>query len=173
MPKVKDVMTTKIVKVDYKASVKDAADIMNKEKTTGVVVMQNGKPIGMLTERSLLRKFVPLNRKPDAVSAGEMMGPLLKISADAETKEAAEKLVKNQLTRLGVFKNDKMVGWLTLTGLSRESTKKHLLDILHHRLEPEPIEILCPACRMGVLQKVMRGDGTVARWECNKCGHIE
>ena len=173
MAKVSGVMTKEVVQIESSATVFDAAKMMNEKGTTGVVVLQNGKPVGMLTERSLLKRFVTMNKRPQDVRVREIMGPLLKTNADEDTRIAAKKLLQNRLTRLGVFRDDKMVGWVTITDLSQESTKKHLLDILLHHHEPEPDEILCPNCRRGVLKKIANAEGQVLRWECSRCGHIE
>ncbi len=166
-------MTTVIVNVDHSSSVLEAARIMREKDITGVVVVQKGKPVGMMTERSLLRRFVLLNGRPGDVKVGEIMGPLLKVDADDSTTDAAKKLLQNRITRLGVFDNDKMVGWVTLADLSGEATKKHLLDFLRRHHELEPVELLCPVCRMGVLNKTVDKEGNVLRWECSKCGHVE
>lgn len=173
MAKVRDVMTTNVVKIDYSATVLEAASRMNKAGFTGVVVMQGGSPVGIATERSLLKRFVLRDRRPSEVRVGEIAGPLMKIDADASTREAAIKLVENRLTRLGVFERNKLVGWVTLTDLARESTKKNLFDALLRHAEPEPEEYVCPKCRKGILVRVTGTAGKTLRWECDQCLHTE
>jgi CBS domain-containing protein len=81
---------------------------MNQKKASGIVVFQEGKPVGMLTERSLLRRFVKLDKRPDEVKVKDVMTPLMKISADASVKDAATPILENGLTRLGVFDGQKL-----------------------------------------------------------------
>ena len=64
MAKVRDVMTSKVPQVDCADTVLEACRVMNSEKSSGVVVSQGGKVRGMLTDRALLRNFVPLNKNP-------------------------------------------------------------------------------------------------------------
>ena len=65
MVKVRDVMSTGVPQVDYSASVFEACKIMNDEKFSGAIVLHSGKAVGMLTDRSLLRRFISLNKRPD------------------------------------------------------------------------------------------------------------
>ena len=173
MAKVSEIMTKDLVQVDSSKTVYEAVALMNKNNVTGVIVSQKGKPVGMFTERSLLKRFVPLNRFPKDVKVGDLARPIFKIDADASTKEAAKKILQTHSSRLGVFKKDKLVGWVTLTDLSRESSKNNLLDVILRHNEPEPDEFLCPECKSGTLQKVTGKNKDILRWECTSCGHLE
>ncbi|MCP8318929.1 MAG: CBS domain-containing protein [Candidatus Methylarchaceae archaeon HK01B] len=173
MAKVRDVMTTIMVNVDSSMTVLGAVKKMQERGVTGVAVIQNGKPVGMVTDRSLFRWFIPMNKKPEDVHISEILMPILKIDADAQAKDAARKLIQNRFTRLGVFEKDKMIGWVALSDLGRETSKNSLIDHLHRRHEPEPDEILCPVCRSESLEKIEDRDGNIQRWECSKCGHVE
>jgi CBS domain-containing protein len=77
--------------------------------------------VGLLTERALLWKFVPLNRRPDEVTVGDMLVPFFRIGPNESTKNAAKIMVENRITRLGVFEGEKFLGWVTLTDLARSS----------------------------------------------------
>jgi predicted transcriptional regulator len=164
-------MSTKIPQVDSSATVLEACTVMNREKFSGVVVFQEDKAIGILTDRGLLRDFVPLNKRPDEVKVSEVMGPLLKIDAKVSTKEAAKRIVEHAFTRLGVFDGNKFLGWVTLTDLARETSKKNLLDALLRHNEPELV-VVCPNCRKGVLRKIMNKEGQILRWECSQCDFV-
>jgi len=145
---------------------------MNREKVSGVVVFQEDKAIGMLTDRGLLRDFAPLNKRPDEVKVSEVLTPLLKIDAGASTKEAAKTIVGNAFTRIGVFDGDEFLGWVTITDLAREASKKNLLDALLRHNEPEVEDIVCPHCRKAVLTKIMNKEGQISRFECPKCKFV-
>jgi predicted transcriptional regulator len=165
-------MSTKIPQVKSSATVLEACTIMNREKVSGVVVFQEDKAIGMLTDRGLLRDFAPLNKRPDEVKVSEVVAPLLKIDAKVSTKEAAKTIVRTAFTRLGVFDGDKLMGWVTITDLARETSKKNLLDALLGHDEPEVWDVLCPNCRKAVLTKIMNKEGQILRWECSKCNFV-
>ena len=162
-------MSTNVVKVEVSATILDACKIMNSKGVSGVAVFQGDKPIGMLTDRTLLRRFIPLNKRPDEVKVGEVAFPLLRIDANASTKVAAKKIVENRFTRLGVFDNEKFLGWITLTDLAKEASKRNLKDALLSHDEPERRDVLCPNCKKAFLEKIVNVDGEVERWQCPNC----
>ena len=169
MVKVRDVMSTGVPQVDYSATVSEACKIMNEEKFSGAIVLHNDKAVGMLTDRALLRRFVALNKKPDEVKVGDVMAPLLKVDAKASTKEAAKRIVENNITRLGVFEGDKFLGWVTLTDLTREFGKTNLIEMLRSHDQPQKPEFLCPNCRKAFMEKVVGDEGDILRWRCPNC----
>jgi len=169
LAKVRDVMSTDVVKVSVSDTVLDACNIMNSKGVSGVAVFQGDKPIGMFTDRGLLRRFVPLNKRPDEVKLGEVAFPLLRIDANASTKVTAKRIVENGFTRLGVFDGEKFVGWITLTDLAKEASKRNLKDALLSHDEPERRDVLCPNCKKAFLQKIMNVNGEVERWQCPNC----
>ncbi|MDA4137367.1 MAG: CBS domain-containing protein [Thaumarchaeota archaeon] len=170
----REIMTKGVPQVDAAASVQDAAKIMNQKRASGVVVFQDGKAVGMLTERSILRRFVKLDKRPDEVKVREVMTPLMKISADASAKDAANKILDNGLTRLGVFDGDNLVGWVTLTDIARDSSKKGIVDSLTRQNQAEyEDEMICPACRSGIMRKTKGTEGRPVVWACPKCLHEE
>jgi signal-transduction protein with cAMP-binding, CBS, and nucleotidyltransferase domain len=144
---------------------------MNSKDVSAVAVFQGDKPIGMLTDRGLLRRFVQLNKRPDEVKVGEIALPILRIDANASTKVAAKKIVKSHFSRLGVFDNEKFLGWITLTDLTREATKSRLMDALLGHNKLERIDVLCPSCQKAFLRKIVNANGEVERWQCPKCNY--
>jgi CBS domain-containing protein len=170
MARVKDIMTTDVPRVKGSATVLEAADAINRANSTGVAVV-NGEDrvVGLITALRLLREFFALNRKPDEVKASQVMGPFYRISPNASTKEAARKILANNITRLGVFEEDEFLGWVSLTDLTREFSRKRLIGALRSRGAPEDTELLCPNCRDAFLVKVANEDGEIQRWVCPNC----
>jgi predicted transcriptional regulator len=162
-------MSTDVARVSVSATVLDACKIMNSKGVSGVAVFQGDKLVGMLTDRTLLRSFVPLNKRPDDVKVGEVAFPLLRVDANDSTKSAAKKIVENGFTRLGVFDGEKFLGWITLTDLAKEVSKRNLKDALLSHNEPERRDVLCPNCKKAFLQKTMNVNGEVEKWECPNC----
>lgn len=169
MAKIRKVMSTNVPRVKSSDTILEAATVMNREKTSGAAVVEGEKVVGLITERALLWKFVPLNKRPDEVSAGEMLVPFFRIGPDESTKIAAKMLVENRITRLGVFEDEKLLGWVTLTDVAREVSKPHLLKALMAHDEPEDKQVLCPNCRKALLEKITNRQGVLLRWECPNC----
>ncbi len=163
-------METNVQRVDASATVYEACKVMNYAGSSGVVVFNGEKAVGMLTDRRILRRFVPLNRRPDEVTVSEVMSPFFKIEASASTKEAKKRLLEAAVTRLGVFEGDKFLGWITLAGLDNKSRRAPLLGALLRDDKAEPVEVLCPSCRSGFMEKV-ETKGEVLRYQCLNCGY--
>ena len=125
MAKIRKVMSTNVPRVKSSDTILEAATVMNREKTSGAAVVEGEKVVGLITERALLWKFVPLNKRPDEVTVGEMLVPFFRIGLDESTKSAAKTMVENRITRLGIFEDEKFLGWVTLTDLARESSPNH------------------------------------------------
>src|SRR5437588_8648122 len=68
LAKVRKVMSTNVPRLKSSDTILDAATVMNREKTSGAAVVEGEKVVGLITERALLWKFLPLNKRPDKVS---------------------------------------------------------------------------------------------------------
>lgn len=169
LAKVRKVMSTNVPRVKSSNTILEAATVINREKTSGAAVVEGEKVVGLITERALLWKFVPLNKRPDEVTVGDMLVPFFRIGPDESTKKAAKIMVENRITRLGVFEGEKLLGWVTLTDLAREFSKPHLLKALMARDEPEDKQVLCPNCRKAFLGKITNTENVILRWECPNC----
>ena len=169
LAKVRKVMSTNVPRLKSSDTILDAATVMNREKTSGAAVVEGEKVVGLITERALLWKFLPLNKRPDEVTVGEMLVPFFRIGPDESTKAAAKIVVDNRITRLGVFEGEFFLGWVTLTDLAREFSKPHLLKALTARDEPEDKQVLCPNCRKAFLEKITNSEAVILRWECPNC----
>ena len=171
MARVKDVMTTGVPGVSSQTTVLEAARIMNKNKSSGVVVFDGEKVVGLVTDRRLLTDFLPLNKRPEEVRVGEIASPFYRIGPDEDTKKAAKEIVDRGISRLGVFEGERFLGWVTAIDLSRHFSRKNLVDRLRSHDETEPFECLCPHCRSAFMEKITDPEGQVLRWQCPKCAY--
>lgn len=111
---VKDVMTRNIISISPKASIVEAARLMSENDIGGVLVMDEHRPVGMLTERDIVRRIVAQGLNPLSVKVEEAMStPLFFIDANAELSEAARLMATENIRRLPVMDKGKLVGILT------------------------------------------------------------
>jgi signal-transduction protein with cAMP-binding, CBS, and nucleotidyltransferase domain len=165
-------MTTnaKIPKVTTETTVSEATNLMNEKGTSAAAVVDgDNKVVGFFGERTLLTEFVKLNKKPEEVKVGKIMHMLFRIGPDATTKEAAKELADNAAPRLGVYEDDRFLGWVTLTDLSRDFSKESLLDRLRSHNVPELSEVRCPNCNKAFMEKITNHEGLIVRWQCPNC----
>jgi CBS domain-containing protein len=127
---VKDVMSSPVVTIDENASVNRVAELMDKDDLGCIVVTdKEGKPLGILTERDLVVRVLAKNVRADSIKAKEVMtSPLITIEPDATINDAARRMSRLNIRRLGVVYKMNLVGLLSA---------KDILGVV-----PELIEII-------------------------------
>ena len=109
---VKDVMSSPAVTVEENASANKVAELMVKHEYGCIIVTtKQAKPMGIITERDLVVRVLAKNAKPDTVRAkGVMTSPLMTIEPDATISEAAKRMSKLNIRRLGVMYKGQLEG---------------------------------------------------------------
>lgn len=118
---VKDVMTKDIVSVEKTELVLKAVERMVKKEIGSVVVTDKGKPVGILTERDILKRVCQQAQTLcTKITAGEIMSqPLITIDSNARLGEAALLMVQKGVRRLLVVEKGKTVGIITQKDVMR------------------------------------------------------
>jgi len=119
---IRDVMTPNPRTVAPDDSIESAARIMRDEDTGAVPVVQNGRPIGMVTDRDIVIRAVAdggANRTVRDVVTER----LVSVSPETSTREAAELMSEHQIRRLPVVENDRLVGIVSLGDLAVKEAK--------------------------------------------------
>jgi CBS domain-containing protein len=128
MTTVKDFMTKNVITIDAGKTVIEAADLMSQNNVGDLVVMDKDTPVGIVTERDLVRRVLA-ERKSLNIKVSEVMTtPLRVIDPEAPLKEAARRMVNKGIRRLPVIKDNKLVGIITATDFARHLSKKTLTD---------------------------------------------
>jgi len=133
---VKDIMTSPVITIDEDASVNKAALLMDKNDVGCIVVTgKKGKPLGIITERDLVTRVLAKNARPSKLVVKEVMtSPLITVDPDETLSEAARRMSRLKIRRLGVIYKGNLVGLI--------SSK----DIL--AITPELIEIIQEKARI-------------------------
>ena len=114
---VKDVMISDLTTLDASTSIKDAAKLMDKNNIGCIIVTKNQLPIGILTERDFVKR-IAAKEKPSTTSLEEVMSsPLIKVKPDETVWEAAQIMKTNNIHKLPVKKDNKIIGIVTATDL--------------------------------------------------------
>lgn len=127
---IRDVMTPNPRCVGPQESIQQAARIMRDEDTGVVPVVENGRPVGLVTDRDIVVR---------AVAEGELNRPVREIVTghvvvarpDMSTQEAAELMGTHQIRRLPVVENDRLVGIVSIGDLAvKEGKDRRVGDAL-------------------------------------------
>lgn len=133
---VRDVMTKDVRVVRPDTSVKEVVAVMNKFDIGSVVVVQGERPVGIITERDVLKRIVEPCLAPETLTARQVMtSPVVTIDENASVNEAARLMVKKRVKRLLVTRNnDQLVGIITFTDIVAKVPE--MLSILEELVRP-------------------------------------
>ena len=109
---VRDVMSSPVVTMNENESSNKVAVAMDRGDLGAIIVTNEaGKSIGIITERDLVIRVISKNLKPDIVKAKEIMTtPLVTIEPEATITEAARRMNRLDIRRLGVIYKGNLVG---------------------------------------------------------------
>lgn len=116
--KVKDLMYEgHRVKPDMPVS--ELANYMATHMISSVLVEENGKIIGIITERDLIKKVIVEGLNPPDVVAKDVMSTnLITIDGNDVVDNASKIMERNHIRRIVVVQNDKIIGMITQRGIS-------------------------------------------------------
>jgi CBS domain-containing protein len=135
---VRDIMSKEVKVVRPDTSVKEVVATMNKFNIGSIIVVQGDRPVGIITERDILRRLVEPCLAPETLTARQIMtSPVLTISETADIEETANLMARKRVKRLPVIDNGKLVGMITYTDIvAKVPTLLSILEELvrpHHR----------------------------------------
>ena len=111
---VSDIMVKEVLTVEKSETIEEAITRMNMKKVGAIVVTDGGKPVGMFTERDILRNVVlqSLQVKHDKV-VSVFTPRLVSIDSGATVLEAARAMISGGFRHTPVSKDGKMVGMVS------------------------------------------------------------
>lgn len=122
-------MTREPISIPSSSTVKDAAKLMKKEKVGSLMVTQNKRYVGIVTDTDIVRKGVTGNVPLAKRKVSSVMSPnLISIAPDEDIFEAIRMMRDYDIKHLAVEANSEFVGLVTMK------------DVL--KIEPDLFEIL-------------------------------
>ena len=122
--KIEDVMNEEVILAEENEQVSHARNLMLKHGYSRILVVdQEGKPVGILTEKDLTRKMRSngpkwKRRTIDKISIRRVMTPNpVTITPFREIREAVELMIKNDISSIPVADGDEVVGIITKSEL--------------------------------------------------------
>jgi len=129
---VREVMKEKsavIYSIDHEKSVADAMEQMVEHEIGALIVTKDGGPVGVLTERDVLKCWVSMGygsvvekdkRLFKSIKAREVMSSnLIIVETKDEVNYVINIMVKNRIRHLPVVENHRLVGVLSMRDLAK------------------------------------------------------
>jgi CBS domain-containing protein len=125
---VSEVMTRNPETVEVSEPIVEAARRMRDADTGDVIVLDNGRVIGIVTDRDITVRVVAENRDPSTpISEACSTTDLQTVGPDTSLDQAVQLMRSNAVRRLPVVENDRAVGIISLGDLAIEQDEDSAL----------------------------------------------
>lgn len=126
---VRDIMNKHVITISKEKSCLEAATMLKEKDISFLVVMEGQNPIGIITEADFVRKLVATNKIASDLKVADIMSPKFRwVEPTTTIEDAVQKMLNNNIRRLIVLENQKLVGVITQTDLAAYLRSKLLID---------------------------------------------
>ena len=121
---VRNFVKTDPLMVDANESVLKAAQMMREKKAGNIIVLINGQPKGILTERDILNRIAADDLLSSKVLVRKIMSsPMISVEADDPLPEAVKLMAKHGIRTLFVTDKGKPLGLLNMRSIVGDQFK--------------------------------------------------
>jgi CBS domain-containing protein len=138
-------MVKDVVTIQSDQTILNAANIMNENKIGCLVVLENGRAVGIVTERDLLERVIAVSVDPVKTTVRQVMSkPLVTVEPETMLEEAVEIMFQHRIKKLPVMErgdtDSRLVGLVTLTDIARihPALMKTMRKLFEESSEPPP-----------------------------------
>jgi len=129
MGQVRDIMQKNVIAIQEDKSALDAAKLISEKDISFLVIVKDGKPIGVITERDFVRKIAAQDKQASRIPLSEIMSYKFRwVKPSTEIEDAVQKMLNNNIRRLIVLEDEKLVGVITQTDLTDFLRSKLLIE---------------------------------------------
>ena len=139
---VKDIMHTDVEKMHPSTKIMEAVKKMIEKKIGCLLVVEDSKLVGILTEDDIIRKVVAEGRHPQDITIGEIMvKEVVHIAPGKSLEEAAELMTEKKIKKLPVVEGNRLYGIITATDMVAAEPKmiEHLGELILFAKKPQRI----------------------------------
>jgi CBS domain-containing protein len=122
-----EIMTTTVIMIGPPATVRTASKLMREKGVGSLIVTEDNKAVGIITERDILTRVTSKKIRPSSINVGKVMSsPLICISPETDILDAAKLMIEKNIRRLPISdKSGSCIGIVT-----ERDIMKGLLKIL-------------------------------------------
>ena len=129
MGQVRDIMEKNVITIDINETANNAANQMKENDISFLVIMKNGKPAGVVSERDFVQKLCINNQNSSDVKISDIMSYKFRwVNPTTKIEDAIQKMLNNNIRRLLVLDDEKLVGVITQTDLASYLREKLMID---------------------------------------------
>ncbi|MBC5792905.1 MAG: CBS domain-containing protein [Nanohaloarchaea archaeon] len=169
---IKEVMTDGVIAVEKDKTIVEAARLLKEENIRGLVVVNDGEAVGVIVCRDIVYDIVSQNKDPRDITVEDVMSTDLIVAEEDEVlDEVAMAMIRNEVSRIPVVRNDMLVGILTQSDIIR--AWPGFAEIMEEEQEldaeatprPEAQSGTCESCE-NYSENLMESEGMLMCPEC-------
>jgi CBS domain-containing protein len=135
--RVREVMTSNPCSIDAAKPVSHAAKMMKDENVGIAPVVEGERLVGALTDRDIVTRVVAEGKDPDSVTAGEAASTqLVTVEPEQDLDAALRMMAGNQVRRLPVVEDGRLVGMLAQADVAREADDRKTGEVVEQISKP-------------------------------------
>jgi CBS domain-containing protein len=131
---IREVMTETVVTAPPDRSVREIAEMMRERNVGSVVLIDEQRPVGFLTDRDLTVSVLADGRDLGDHAADHASSPVITAHAEMQVEEAAELMVRHGVRRLVIVDGERLTGILTLDDIASRTGDAELAAQLSTRV---------------------------------------
>src|SRR5919199_733715 len=117
---VREIMTKDIVTINEDQTALEAARIMSEKGISSLIVLKDGVPQGIITERDFVKKICAKQLQSSEIKIGTIMSRIRTVAdPDTPIEIAVQRMANQDIRRLPIMQEGKVIGIITVTDLAR------------------------------------------------------
>ena len=134
---IRDVMSSNPCAIDADKPVAHAAKMMKQEDVGLAPIVEGDRLVGTLTDRDIVLRVVAEGKDPQTVTAREVASTdVVTIDAQQDLDEALRLMASNQVRRLPVVEEGRLVGVLAQADVAREANEDQTGQLVEDISQP-------------------------------------
>ncbi len=116
---VKEIMNPNVVSVGSDATLIEVSELMKKHKIGSVVIVEEDKVIGIVTERDFATKIILESHLPNTKVSAVMSTPVIHVESNQSVSDIIEIMANKEIRKVPVIDEGKIVGMVSGTEFLR------------------------------------------------------
>ena len=118
--RMRDLMVRKVITAPKNSTVEEAVKLMNEHEIGCLIVTEESRAVGILTERDLLKRVLAKSENLKRTRVEDVMSaPLISVEPDVQIGDASRLMFEKNIKKMPIIKKDKLLGLVTLTDILR------------------------------------------------------
>jgi predicted transcriptional regulator len=135
--KVRELMTSKPATVELNSTCGAAATLMKQEDCGSLPVVDNGRLVGIITDRDIVIRCVAAGKDPKTLRVAEVMSAdPITVKPDDDVARAEKVMAERQIRRVPVVEEGALVGIIVTAQIARSENERKTGETLKEISEP-------------------------------------